>query len=425
MPKPNEFEVHTMGGNMSGGNQVSDKSQGISNDPMQASQDAPSQQAPFSSQLSKSSSMGGGISGGQSQGGPSQPFTGAPTSSNLGNSNGNIGKAGNGSGIQTMGGIMQEDDLSGGSSKKLLKIFIGVFVVIVLVGGAIFGVSMLKDKEDLASGDLTEEVVEEDLGLNTEVADSSTTEVLVETEPKTTTTKVRYSDELLNYLSIDVESESVFTDIENELDIIRKNLPSQNFSEPITFIITNKQNKPISFSDFSVKANMNIPGDVLLALDDRFELYAFNDFSAGVRFGFRVDVKNETALLTALEAESSAIPATTMVFFKDFKLDDASEMTFKDGTYKEYSVKYLNLNATETNSVDYVIDGDQWVLGTSQKTLRSILDKLDKNKESSTAVDGEEIVDAEADKDVASSTKSESSSDEDLTTQSDESKMIN
>ncbi len=387
MPKPNEFEVHTMGGgNMSGNNNIGATPSGQTNFQPNAGGVPLSQATPSSpSARSTANPLGGGVKSDLNK-----PFAGAPTSG--GGMGYNTGK----SNIQTMNGNMMEEDLSGTSSNKLLKIFIGIFLGLILVGGAVFGVFFLKDKDSVKPGDSTKKIVEEELG-------STTKEPVkpVETEPVVTKpAKARYSDELLNYLLIDTASETVLSDIQSELDIIRVNLPSQNFSEPITFIVTNKLNKPISFSDFSVYADMGVPSDVLLALDDRFEIYAYNDFDSGVRFGFRVDVKNEVALNTALDADAQAISSASLIFFKNFTISPDITVKFNNGSYKDYAVKYLNLNQAETNSVDYVVDGDRWILGTSQKTLRAIVDKLDK-----------EMTSASSSEDVTTTDSSTTSSD--------------
>lgn len=363
MPKPEEFKVHTMGGNISGNNNIPKTAKSALGSAQSSISQSKTMQSSQPSPLSKPGPLGG-----MNQNSPSKTFTGAPVSGGVGS---NIG---GGSSVQTMGGSIMEDSLSGTSSNKLLKIFIGVFVGIILVGGAVFGVFFLKNKDGITPGDSTEKIVEEDLGSTTEKPVAP-----VKTEPVVTKpAKTRYSDELLNYLLVDIASETVLSDIQKELDIIRTNLPSQNFSEPITFIVTNKQNKPISFSDFAVYADMGVPSDVLLALDDRFEIYAYNDFSSGVRFGFRVDVKNQTALTTALDANASAIPPVSLIFFKNFMISPDVDLKFNNGSYKSYVVKYLNLNQAETNSVDYIVDEDRWILGTSQKTLRAIVDKVDK-----------------------------------------------
>lgn len=423
MPKLDEFEVHTMGGGASSGNASLSSSsdlgvsQNISAGARPSGFQPQTMQSPSSPSLS--SQPASSPLGGMGQGGPSKPFTGAPVSG------GGLGSGIGGANVQTM---VMEDELSGKSSSKLLKIFIGVFVGIILVGGAIFGVYFLKDKDFIKQyfpDDSTEETVEKNLGINDQIVfpTSEVKEEIEQPEP-VKTIKMRYSNELLNYLSIDTESETILSDIQNELNIIRLNLPSHNFSEPITFIVTNKQNKPISFSDFTVYSDMGISSDILLALDDRFEIYAYNDFSAGVRFGFRVDVKNAEALNKALDANAAMIPPATLIFFKNFTINPDLELKFNNGSYENYTVKYINLNETQTSSVDYIVDEDRWVLGTSQKTLRAIIDKLDKvvsSEESEsdvTTVEDSGVTDSESSSTKNSSTQASSSSSSISTTQS-------
>ncbi|MCK4635592.1 MAG: hypothetical protein KAT32_01915 [Candidatus Moranbacteria bacterium] len=378
--KLGEFQVHTMGGsnisgNASTGNINSSKSaQSI---PKKAQSNL-YQRNPLSSQP-KSSTLNSGT-----QSSLNKPFVGTPTPSSAGSGFGQVGTGG-GSGVPVMSDSFEEGELSGKSSNKLLKIIIGVFIGIVLIGGAVFGVFVLNDKK----GDVVEEEGIADQVLidkSDVVVPEQNAENKIDT-PSTTTLNKRYSEELLNYLMIDTESENVLSDIKKELEAVRTSLPSQNFSKPITFVVTNKQSKPISFSDFSSHANMNIPADILLTLEDKFELYAFNDFDAGVRFGFRVDVKNEATLVATLDSNASAIPPAMMIFFKDFKLDVAQEMIFKNGSYKNYAVKYLNLNEAETSSIDYIINDSRWILGTNQKTLRAIADKIDGKSNSSSDTD--------------------------------------
>lgn len=189
-----------------------------------------------------------------------------------------------------------------------------------------------------------------------------------------------YSSDLSNYFSIDIENENVSQDIQKELELIRKSLPEQNFSKPISFIVVDKNSKSVSFKNFIRYSNIEVSDSILDNLGDKFELYAYHDYSAGVRFGFRVDVLNKVALEKYLVENEKSLPKDVSFLFEKLLVDLNNLNDFNTSEYNNHEIRYLNLNKNKTYSVDYILNEDNFILGTSKKTMRAILDKLDENE---------------------------------------------
>ena len=120
---------------------------------------------------------------------------------------------------------------------------------------------------------------------------------------------------------------------------------------------------------------MSFPEDVLSALEENFELYAYDDPAAGVRFGFAIDVKNGVSLPQALTARELLLPQSFDSVIEKNKIS-ANPVVFHDSTYSGQAIRYTNLNPEETYSIDYTVMNNKLVVGTSKDTLRVIVDAI-------------------------------------------------
>lgn len=245
-------------------------------------------------------------------------------------------------------------------SKNTLHIVMIVFVVVFLIGAIAFGGYMLM-------GQRTADVTDNTLQEQPSIVDDTQQVAIKDTEI--------YSKDLPNYFSFDVESQTTKDDIAAELNTIKNNLQQSDIQEPISFIVTDQKENPVSFHVFAISAGLSIPQEVMASLEENFEIYAYNDATNGVRFGFAIDIKNVKLLQDNLKIKENDIPKGIALILDG--MDTApTAVVFKDSVYNTYAIRYANLDAAETYSVDYTISDQRFVLGTSKSTLRAMLDDI-------------------------------------------------
>lgn len=247
------------------------------------------------------------------------------------------------------------DKTHGSRSLHMVMIAAIVIVVIGLVVFAVYMIRMRTTKDD-QSTIATEPTV-------------TTNEVVTETK------KPMYATDIPNYFSFDTESTTVKADIAAHLQTIRTNFMAQDESKPISFIVTDKNDIPVSFHVFALSAGMGFAEDLISALEENFEIYAFNDPMAGVRFGFVIDIKNVVSLPQIIRDREPLLPQSFGPIMESGQMG-ADPVLFNDSSYGGQSIRYANLNKAETYSIDYTIINDRLIVGTSKATLRAIVDAV-------------------------------------------------
>jgi flagellar basal body-associated protein FliL len=258
--------------------------------------------------------------------------------------------------------------------KKSITIVI-ILIVLILFAAAALGVFMLQaNKQEEDAVIIKEEKQLEDIANTIE---ESLDEDIQESEKKDIQEEVvqTYSVDLPNYFAIDIESETSEDDIIAELSLIASNMIKEDIEGPISFIVTDSNNNPVAFHVFAISAGMNIPQDILSALEEEFEIYAYNDEMLGVRFGFGIDIKDVETFNTAIIVNEDKLPKAFDLILNGLGAT-ANNVVFNDSVYKTHPVRYYNMNESETYSVDYTINDMQFVLGASKMTLRQIIDYL-------------------------------------------------
>ena len=247
-------------------------------------------------------------------------------------------------------------------SKNTLHIVMIIFVVVFLVGAIAFGGYLLMGQR---VADVTEDTLQEQPSTvnDTQQATVKDTEI--------------YSKDLPNYFSFDVESQTTKSDITTELNTIKNNLQQSDIQEPISFIVTDQKENPVSFHVFAISAGLSIPQEIMASLEENFEIYAYKDATNGVRFGFVIDIKNVKLLQDNLKIKENEIPKGITLILDGMDTTPTT-VVFKDSAYNTYAIRFANLDATETYSVDYTISGQRFIVGTSKSTLRAMLDDIKK-----------------------------------------------
>jgi len=260
-----------------------------------------------------------------------------------------------------------------GSPKKVIHVIMIIFVILFLVGVAGFGVYMLKFNTQQKADDII--VPDDTLEIPSKI-DSDVEKISNDIESNDAKSSEQlYATDLPNYFSIDVESATTKDEIATELNTIAQNMQEQDIIGPISFIVTDQNNNPVSFNVFAMSAEMNIPQDITSLLEENFEIYVYSDGTKGVRFGFVIDTKNADALQSAITASETSLPESFNIILNNLGAS-ATEIIFNDSSYGTHPIRYYNLNKMESYSVDYTINDKRWVIGTTKDTLRAILDSI-------------------------------------------------
>ena len=193
-----------------------------------------------------------------------------------------------------------------------------------------------------------------------------------ETQPSIETETPDFSQDSLNYLSLDmqnsgaVEIKAALT--EKAADVLRA-APSN----PIKFQITDTLNSPVSFSDFSDKAGLSFSQAVFDQLGNDFKLYAFFENNT-VRWGLEIAIYDSEKLQNALNVEESGLPKLFAVFYPEMAQAIPDNFIFNSSQYNGQKIRYANFYSSAGLSLDYTVSGKKIVFGTSRMALRSIWD---------------------------------------------------
>jgi len=208
-------------------------------------------------------------------------------------------------------------------------------------------------------------------------------EVPIEKPQPTETPIEKYSSENPNYLSIDTESatsESISQLLKQTASEIKESENGKLFE----FVVTDANNNPLSFSIFSYLFKISLSPEILDSLEENFSLYFYRD-NENVRLGAAVDIQDTEAISSEISKEENALVSELQPLFLSNPFSEIGE-SFNTSQYKDFQIRYINLNEDNTLSVDYSIAGDKLIIGTSKDTARAIIDKM---QQSNAAADTE------------------------------------
>ncbi|MBI2439356.1 MAG: hypothetical protein HYV45_02000 [Candidatus Moranbacteria bacterium] len=182
--------------------------------------------------------------------------------------------------------------------------------------------------------------------------------------------KIPFALDKPNYLSINTETATPESILALFFQTSRRAKEAE-ITVPVEFYITDHNNNPLAFSRLAFLLKLNVDPELLLHLDESFSLYVFND-GEDFRFGFVFALKDSAAASTLLQKTESSLPQ----FFQPFLgVMISKQEVFQSSVYKEYTVRYSNLDISKNISIDYTIYNNRWYVGTSKNTLRALLDR--------------------------------------------------
>lgn len=208
---------------------------------------------------------------------------------------------------------------------------------------------------------------------NPELPAAPPTEVPTEEPQPAEIPAEKYSSENPNYLSIDTESDFA-EDISQMLIRIAFEIKELKNSGPFEFAVTDANNNPLSFSIFAYLFEINLSSETLNSLEESFSLYFYTD-NENVRLGVAANIQDTGAIVSEMTGEESTLVSGLQPLFLNNSFSDTKKM-FNTSQYKDFQIRYVNLDEQNTLSVDYSIVENQLVMGFSKNTIRAIIDKI-------------------------------------------------
>jgi len=175
------------------------------------------------------------------------------------------------------------------------------------------------------------------------------------------------------YLSLDIASLSA-DEIKTAIISKTKEVEISGTANLSEFIIVDVNNNPVSFPIFALAAKINLPATLLDDLSENFSLFIYKDKDAA-RLALAVIAKEKNELPSKMLAQEKTLSNDLEFLFLDLK-PTLTENVFKSGAYKEASVRFLNFGSPANTSIDYSIFKNTLLIGTSQFSLRAVIDKL-------------------------------------------------
>lgn len=208
-------------------------------------------------------------------------------------------------------------------------------------------------------------------------------------EPVINVPSERFSVENPNYLNIEVENVAA-DDIIQLLTQTILEVRESKIKVPIEFLIADDNNNPIAFSRFAYLFQLNLSSETLSSLEENFSLYLYND-NGNIRLGMAIDFKDKEKIEVGMAEEEKVLVENLFNLLLGASIEK-EDSPFNNGEYKNYSIRYVNLDKQETFSIDYAFTGKQLVIGTSKNTIRAILDKIENDGGLEDNIDSDAVI---------------------------------
>lgn len=193
-------------------------------------------------------------------------------------------------------------------------------------------------------------------------------------EPEIKKSEFKYSSDKPNYLSIDMKNPS-YENLKGVLTEAALEVKAMNAGSLVEFIITDKNNNPIAFSEFAVLSKIKLSSELLKDLGNNFSLYINTD-SGNTRLALAIDTNNKEKSVLAIKSEENRLVQELMPLFLDQVPNPSGKIFFSDNNYKEVKVRYFNLLPNGMASIDYGFLNNQMIIATSKISMWSVIDKI-------------------------------------------------
>lgn len=246
------------------------------------------------------------------------------------------------------------------ASRKPLFLLVATSLILILIASGGYYFWMTRQQE-------TTEVVE----------DIPLIEPTPEPAPEPTPEPVRpetFATDKPNYLNADLSNAET---IKNDLESYADKVTESGITTPVEFVVTDKQNNPILFSDFASKIGISFNKPLMDNLKETFSLFVYKDVNL-TRFGLSIDSQDATNLKTIMAAEEKTLVKELEPIFLSSNYTLAIK-SFNSSSYRNLAIRYINITSPEDLSIDYAVSSNhgKLLVGTTKMTLRSIIDYTD------------------------------------------------
>lgn len=182
-----------------------------------------------------------------------------------------------------------------------------------------------------------------------------------------------YSPTQPNLLSFNTETVTAEM-ITTEFLQVARVIEQDTIRQPVEFLVRDQNYNPLAFSRFVYLLGLALPPELLSTLDEEFSLFVVLDQDRP-RMGLVVKIRDKAAFQDAMNASETLLPKVMEPFYLDTTTAPKTNLVFRSGLYQEQLVRFVNIDPAMNLTLDYAVREQQWFLGTSQMTLRAMLDR--------------------------------------------------
>lgn len=186
--------------------------------------------------------------------------------------------------------------------------------------------------------------------------------------------EVMYSSDSVNYLKINTETDDA-EDIASELKKIKGDITGKDPTSLYEFKIQDSKGYQLAFSRFAYLFDLNFPEGVLENLGEDFSLFFYNNSGkARISLATKISENPDSVESMLKKTEDNLID-----LFEPLFLDESvtkSDVSFSNGSYKDFEIRYVNLNQENDLSIDYGVIGNYIIIGSSKNSARKTIDAV-------------------------------------------------
>ncbi len=155
---------------------------------------------------------------------------------------------------------------------------------------------------------------------------------------------------------------------------VARAIEQEALRQPIEFLVRDQNYNPLAFSRFAYLLGLTLPADLLTTLDEPFSLYFYLDQDRP-RMGLAVTIRDKAAFQQMITTTEALLPKIFEPLYLDKTTAPKTDLAFRSGLYREQLVRFVNIDAAMNLTFDYAVREQLWIIGTSQATLRALLDR--------------------------------------------------
>jgi hypothetical protein len=179
-----------------------------------------------------------------------------------------------------------------------------------------------------------------------------------------------------NYLPIDVESAAGTPEgIQKALTEASKKVNGMTTSDPIEFVITDKNNNPLAFSRFAHLLGLTLPPEMVSLVDERFTVFMTKEADSA-RFGVAFNLSENGKMAEAVTSNEAKLPTFLKPLLYFYGVDVPSDVSFRSGKYGTLDTRFAVVDGGKGISMDYGFLPKKLIIGTSKESFQGMLGKL-------------------------------------------------